>query len=51
MGEFFLLYEVVQRSENPEAKLLQFLRSTYIAAAKTGNWDSKLQCDLTGYEK
>ncbi|WP_183580760.1 DUF5996 family protein [Mucilaginibacter sp. X5P1] len=51
MGEFFLLYEVVQRSENPEVKLLQFLRSTYIAAAKTGNWDNKLQCDLTGYEK
>ena len=51
MGEYFLLYEVVQRSENPEAVLLQFLRSTYNAAAKTGNWDDKLCCDLTGFEK
>jgi len=51
MGEFLLLYEVVQRSENPEAKLLQFLRSTYNAAAKTGNWDSKLSCNLSGYER
>jgi hypothetical protein len=50
MGEFFLLYENVQRSENPEAMLLQFLRSTYNAAAKTANWDPKLRCDLTGFE-
>jgi hypothetical protein len=51
MGEFFLLYEVVQRSTKPEATLLQFLRSTYTAAAKTGNWDEKLCCDLTGFEQ
>jgi hypothetical protein len=51
MGEFFLLYENVQRSENPEAILLQFLRSTYNAAAKTGNWDDQLCCDLTSFEK
>ena len=50
MGEFFLLYENVQRSENPEQMLLQFLRSTYTAAAQTGNWDKKLCCDLTSFE-
>lgn len=51
MGEFFLLYENVQRSENPEGMLLQFLKSTYKAAAVTGNWDEKLCCDLTSFEK
>lgn len=51
MGEFFLLYEVVQQSEDPEGTLLKFLRSTYAAAAKTGSWDAKLCCDLTGFER
>jgi len=51
MSEYFLLYEVVQRSANPEATLLKFLRSTYKAAAETGKWDDKLCCDLTGFEK
>ena len=51
MGEYFLLYENVQRADDPEAMLLQFLQSTYEAAAKTGNWDSKLCCDLTRFER
>jgi len=51
MGEYFLLYEVVQRSENPEDTLLKFLRSTYNAVAKTANWDDKLRCDLREFEK
>jgi hypothetical protein len=51
MGEYFLLYENVQRSDDPEGMLLQFLTSTYNAAAKTGNWDPSLACDLTGFEK
>jgi hypothetical protein len=51
MGEYFLLYEVVQRSADPEGVLLKFLRSTYKAAAKTGKWDDKLCCDLTGFER
>jgi hypothetical protein len=51
MGEFFLLYEVVQRATDPEATLLQFLRSTYKAAAKTGKWGGELSCDLSSYEK
>lgn len=39
MGEFFLTYESVRNSENPEATLMSFLQSTYEAAASTGNWD------------
>ncbi|MBD1393256.1 DUF5996 family protein [Mucilaginibacter glaciei] len=48
MGEFFLTYEVVQASANPSDTLMQFLQSTYDAAALTGNWDKQLQCDLQG---
>ncbi|MEM8763761.1 MAG: DUF5996 family protein [Bacteroidota bacterium] len=39
MGEFFLKYEDVQKSDNPEKMLLSFLESTYEAAAKTSNWN------------
>ncbi|QXV65293.1 hypothetical protein INP83_19820 [Mucilaginibacter sp. 21P] len=46
MGEFMITYEVVQQSADPEATLLQFLQSTYDAAARTGNWDKNLECDL-----
>ena len=51
MGEFLLPYEVVRQSQNPTETLLQFLRSTYKAAAATGNWNSSLECDLTYLEK
>lgn len=39
MGEFFLKYEDVQQSSDPEATLLSFLQSTYEAAARTSNWN------------
>ncbi|MDN3689529.1 DUF5996 family protein [Cyclobacterium jeungdonense] len=39
MGEFFLKYEDVQQSEDPEGMLLDFLQSTYRAAAITSKWD------------
>jgi len=39
MGEFFLKYEDVQSSENPEKTLHDFLRTTYEAAANTSEWD------------
>lgn len=48
MGEFLLTYEAVQQSANPEDTLLSFMQSTYEAAARTGNWDSALECDLSG---
>ena len=52
MGEFMLLYEVVQKSDDPEEKLMQFLQSTYEAAANTGNWDRKsLECDFSRFER
>lgn len=38
MGEFFLKYEDVQASEEPERMLYLFLQSTYEAAANTANW-------------
>lgn len=39
MGEFFLKYEDVQKSEDPEKMLFEFLQSTYIAATKISTWD------------
>ena len=41
MGEFFLLYDVVRQSPEPEKMLMEFLQSTYNAAAITANWDKE----------
>jgi hypothetical protein len=38
-GEYFLMYEDVRRSANPETDLLDFCQSTYEAGAIAGNWD------------
>lgn len=52
MGEFFLKYEDVATAANPENILLQFLHSTYNAAAITGNWDRQaLEADLSRFNK
>ena len=51
MGEFLLPYDVVRQSENPEETLLQFLQSTYDAAANTAHWDrEKLEFDFYEFE-
>jgi hypothetical protein len=51
MGEFLLPYEIVQQADNPEEVLLEFMQSTYEAAANTGNWDRQsLECDLSHFE-
>ena len=50
MGEFFLPYQAVQESSDPKQTLLNFLQSTYKAAAKTGNWDPKLEYDFSDLE-
>lgn len=50
LGEFILPYDAVQQAEDPEEKLLKYLRSTYKAAAVTGKWDSSLECNLTYLE-
>ena len=39
MGEFVLPYETVRSSENPDRILMDFLESTYGAAATTAKWD------------
>jgi hypothetical protein len=38
-GEFTLPYEDMRRSEDPDVALLEFLQSTYDAAANCGHWD------------
>jgi hypothetical protein len=39
IGEFILPYEAVRQSADPSATLLEFLQSTYAAAADLGKWD------------
>jgi hypothetical protein len=47
LGEFLLPYDVVRLSPDPDATLLAFLQSTYVAAATTANWDrSALECSF-----
>jgi hypothetical protein len=45
LGEFLLPYETVRTAADPGATLLEFLQSTYDAAADLGQWDrDKLDC-------
>ncbi|RYY71890.1 MAG: hypothetical protein EOO24_48530, partial [Comamonadaceae bacterium] len=37
--EFILPYEAVRTAADPDAALLEFLQSTYEAAANQGRWD------------
>jgi hypothetical protein len=47
LGEFILPYETVRKSSDPEASLLDFLSTTYEAAADAGSWDRvALECPL-----
>jgi hypothetical protein len=39
LGEFILPYETVQQAADPEKTLLEFLQSTYAAAADLAQWD------------
>lgn len=39
LGEFVLHYEELRRSADPDSALLQFLQSTYEAAANCAHWD------------
>ncbi|WP_458746388.1 DUF5996 family protein [Candidatus Nitrosocosmicus sp. T] len=44
LHEFILPYEAVQKSDAPDSLLMDFLQSTYKAAAVTAKWDrSKLE--------
>jgi Family of unknown function (DUF5996) len=47
LGEFILPYELVAQALKPDALLLDFLSTTYAAAAETGGWDrAALECPL-----
>jgi Family of unknown function (DUF5996) len=47
LREFVLPYDTVRASVNPEGLLLDFLSTTYAAAADAGNWDrAALECAL-----
>jgi hypothetical protein len=47
LGEFILPYDAVRTAQDPDALLLEFLSSTYAAAADAGRWDrAALECAL-----
>jgi hypothetical protein len=47
LGEFILPYDAVRTAPNPKQALLDFLQSTYEAAADAGKWDrANLECAL-----
>jgi hypothetical protein len=44
-GEFILPYDAVRTAGEPDQALLEFLQSTYEAAADTAKWDREaLEC-------
>ena len=47
LGEYVLPYSAVRKSPNPDAALLNFLQSTYEAAADNGGWDRE-KLDFAG---
>jgi hypothetical protein len=47
LGEFILPYDAVRTAATPEQALLEFLQSTYEAAANAAKWDrNSLECAL-----
>jgi Family of unknown function (DUF5996) len=47
LGEFILPYDIVRNAAEPDALLLDFLSTTYAAAARTGDWDrTALECPI-----
>ncbi|GLQ56135.1 DUF5996 family protein [Devosia nitrariae] len=46
LGEFILPYDAVRRADDPDATLMQFLQTTYDAAARLAEWDrARLECE------
>jgi hypothetical protein len=39
LGDFLLPYDAVHRAADPDAMVLEFLQSTYVAAAESAHWD------------
>jgi hypothetical protein len=47
LGEFILPYDAVRTAADPDAALMDFLQSTYDAAADLGKWDRRnLECGV-----
>jgi hypothetical protein len=47
LGEFLLPYTAMRSADDPDAALMDFLQSTYAAAAGLAKWDRKtLECGL-----
>jgi hypothetical protein len=47
LGEFLLSYEAVRTAADPDATLMAFLESTYVAAADAAKWDREsLECEF-----
>ena len=47
LGEFILPYDAVRSVRDPDATLMEFLQSTYAAAADLAQWDrAALECAL-----
>ncbi len=47
LGEFILPYDQVRQAADPDALLLDFLSTTYAAAAEAGGWDrAGLECSI-----
>jgi hypothetical protein len=47
LGEFILPYDAVRAAAEPDALLLDFLSTTYAAAAEAGGWDrAALECPI-----
>lgn len=47
LSEFILPYDTLRKAEDPDALLLDFLASTYAAAADAAGWDrAALECDM-----
>ena len=52
LGEFILPYEALRNAEDPDSALMDFLQSTYEAAAVLANWDrEQLECDFTSLNR
>jgi Family of unknown function (DUF5996) len=47
LGEFILPYDVMRSAAEPDVLLLDFLSTTYVAAADAGRWDrAALECPI-----
>jgi Family of unknown function (DUF5996) len=46
MSEWLLPYDTIRTAADPDASLLEFLQSTYRAAADLSVWDAKLECGV-----